>query len=98
MTREPAPERVADTIRVLPSTAESLSEIGIGDFEVVELHERLAWVVLVLRALEDRPNRFPHGKWATIQSIRNAAAGVRELGGGGARPRPCGEAGFPLGT
>jgi hypothetical protein len=61
---------VSDTITLLKSTAEALSEIGIGDFSVVELPERMASVVLILQELPDREDRFPHGKWATIQSIQ----------------------------
>jgi hypothetical protein len=56
-------------IRTSQSTAAALSTIGIGDFTGKEEPERMAWVVLILRRLDDRPEWFPRGKWATIQSI-----------------------------
>ena len=59
----------ADTVNVLPGTAEALSLLGLGDFQIVETVERMAWVVRVLRHVDDDPKVFPHGKWATIQSI-----------------------------
>jgi hypothetical protein len=33
--------------------------------------ERAAWIVRVLRRMEDTPRLFPHGKWATIQAIED---------------------------
>ena len=49
---------------------------GIGlaldeDFNRVELPERMAWTVLLLRKLPDNKEYFPRGKWATIQSIES---------------------------
>ena len=49
---------------------------GIGlaldqDFNRVELPERMAWVVLLLRKIEDNETYFPSGKWATIQFIES---------------------------
>lgn len=58
-----------DTITLLASTVVFLDTLGLGDFSKVETPERMAWVVLVLRALPDAPGRFPHGKWGTIQAI-----------------------------
>jgi len=58
-----------DHVAMLGATADFLSTLGIGDFYGVELPERMAWVILVLQELEDRPEWFPHGKWATIQSL-----------------------------
>ena len=58
-----------DTIKLSPAMAAALTRIGIGDFRTVDQPERMAWVVLVLRELEDRDEWFPHGKWATIQHL-----------------------------
>ena len=57
------------TVHVLPATAAFLSSLGLGDFTESESPERMAEVARVLRQLDDGPGRFPHGKWATIQSI-----------------------------
>jgi hypothetical protein len=58
-----------DTITMSQQAAAALSSIGIGDFSVVETPERMAWVCAVLKFLQDKPEWFPKGKWATIQSI-----------------------------
>lgn len=60
---------MADSIALSQSTADAFSRIGIGDFNVIEQPERMAWVVAVLRRLPDRLEWFPRGKWATIQQI-----------------------------
>lgn len=57
------------TVTMLPSTVTWLNTLGIGDFCGAETPERMAWVVAVLIALKDGKGCFPHGKWATIQSI-----------------------------
>jgi hypothetical protein len=31
--------------------------------------QQWAWIVMQLKATEDRPEWFPHGKWGTIQFI-----------------------------
>jgi len=41
------------------------------DFGHVEFPERMAWIVLQLRYIEDTEEFFPMGKWATIQSIES---------------------------
>lgn len=33
--------------------------------------EMMAWVVMILEELEDRPEWFPRGKWATIHHIQD---------------------------
>jgi hypothetical protein len=69
-----------DTVTLLPSTIDALDRLGLGDFSRVETPERMAWVACILRDLDDTPETFPHGKWATIQSIENqvcAAARAR---------------------
>jgi len=60
---------MADSILLSSAVADALSRIGIGDFNGVELPERMAYVSLILRRLEDREELFPRGKWATIQEI-----------------------------
>jgi hypothetical protein len=62
-------ETTPDTILLSPIAAGALSGIGLGDFFTVEQPDRMAWVVLVLKRLPDMSERFPRGKWATIQSI-----------------------------
>jgi hypothetical protein len=63
-----------DVVELSGAAAEGLGRIGIGDFNRIELPERMAWVVLVLKVLPDRPEWFPRGKWATIQSIEGQLA------------------------
>lgn len=61
---------------------------GIGlaldqDVYGVETPERMAWLVLLLKKCEDRPEWFPHGKWATIQNIEkqlDSAVAIWRLG------------------
>lgn len=60
------------TITLLPRTVEWLNTLGMGDFVSVETPERMAWVVIILRKLPDDEGEFPHGKWATIQSIEGS--------------------------
>ena len=60
---------MTDSISLSPRTAQGLSRVGIGDFYGVETPERMAWVVLVLKRVDDREQIFPRGKWATIQEI-----------------------------
>ena len=62
---------MSDTISLSQSAADALSRIGFGDFYRVEPPERMAWIALILRRLEDRPEWFPRGKLATIQSIES---------------------------
>jgi hypothetical protein len=56
-----------DTITLLPKTAEAIGNALDQDFNTVETPERMAWIVLLLKRLPDE--KFPHGKWGTIQSI-----------------------------
>ena len=78
-----------DTITLSVSTADALSRVGLGDFHTVEQPERMAAVVLVLRLLDDDDDRYPRGKWATIQAIeaqldewaRETADALRSGGG-----------------
>ena len=58
-----------DAIRLLPRTAEAMGHALEQDFNAVELPERMAWIVLLLKRLPDDDGVFPHGKWATIQEI-----------------------------
>jgi len=57
------------SVKFSAKTAEAFSQLGLGHFTTVELPERMAWIVRVLRLLDDRPEWFPAGKWATIQYI-----------------------------
>ena len=57
---------------MLPRTVAFLNGLGLGDFTGTEQPERMAWVARVLRNLPDADDdQFPHGKWATIQSIES---------------------------
>ena len=64
-----APSPYKDSVVLSSRTAEALSRVGIGDFNPVELPERMAFVALVLGHIADLPEFFPKGKWATIQEI-----------------------------
>ena len=59
-----------DTINLTSSAADGIGLALDEDFCRVETPERMAWVVLVLRKIEDTEEFFPIGKWATIQSIQ----------------------------
>ena len=58
-----------DAINLTSRAAEGIGLALHQDFNKVELPERMAWVVLLLRKIEDNEELFPMGKWATIQSI-----------------------------
>ncbi len=62
---------IADRIELSSRVADALSDLGLGEINRCETPDRMAWIVLVLRRLDDTPERFPHGKWATIQSIES---------------------------
>lgn len=51
------------------SAAQGIANALDQDVYEVETVERMAWLVLLLKKCEDRPEWFPRGKWATIQSI-----------------------------
>jgi len=58
-----------DSIELSHAVADGLSLALDQDFYCCESLERMAWIVLVLRKLEDKDEWFPRGKWATIQNI-----------------------------
>ncbi len=58
-----------DVIRVSNETSDALSTLGLGDFYTTMTGERAAFLVLIMIQLPDRPEWFPKGKWATIQSM-----------------------------
>lgn len=58
-------------VTVTRATAEALDSariFGEIDGAMIEV-ERVAWIVRQLRYMPDEPTLFPHGKWATIQSL-----------------------------
>jgi hypothetical protein len=60
---------MSDMVEISRETADALSQIGLGDFNCYEQPERMAFVAEILKRLPDRPEWFPKGKWATLQSI-----------------------------
>jgi len=60
---------MADAVAISAAVRDGLNRLDIGDFQLIETPERMAYVALVLRSLSDRPEWFPRGKWATIQHI-----------------------------
>ena len=58
-----------DSIQLSHATADGISLALNQDFNTFEPLERMAWIVLILKKLEDKEEWFPRGKWATIQSI-----------------------------
>lgn len=60
---------MTDKINLSPEVAAGLTRIGIGDFGIFETPERMAWVMIVMSHLPDRPSWFPRGKWETIRYI-----------------------------
>src|SRR4051812_31245908 len=73
MTRPPDQTELpmSDTITLSEAAAAGLSQIGFGEVYTVEQPERMAWLVLLLRWIPDKPAWFPKGKWATIQHIES---------------------------
>ena len=71
------------TVSLSKTTSEALTSLDIvGSIFEVESVDRMAWVLCVLKYVEDSPLRFPRGKWATIQHIESqvdaAAAALAE--------------------
>jgi len=60
---------IADSVSLSERTVDALNLLDIGSFYGVMLPDDIAFTVLILRRLEDRPEWFPRGKWATIQEI-----------------------------
>ena len=60
-----------DQINLTSKAIEGMERALDQDFYRVELPERMAWIVLQLRHIEDTEEFFPMGKWATIQSIES---------------------------
>ena len=58
-----------DSVEISGRTADGLGRALDQDFCRIESPERMAWIVWLLRRLEDRPEWFPRGKWATVQEI-----------------------------
>ena len=68
-----------DTVSLSPATAEGIGRALEQDVYGVESPERMAWLVLLLRTREDKPEWFPRGKWATIQHIETQLEAAAEL-------------------
>lgn len=75
----------ADLVEMTTQAAGGISFALGQDFNRVETPERMAWVFFLLRYIKDSDERFPMGKWATIQSIeaqleKAASDAVEEMG------------------
>jgi hypothetical protein len=69
-----------DSIQLSHAVADGLSIALNQDFNGCESLERMAWIVLILRKLDDEDIWFPRGKWATIQNIeRQLETAAREF-------------------
>lgn len=60
---------MAEFIKLSQRVADGISAALMQDFNIFETPERMAWIVWLLKYVEDSPNYFPAGKWATIQNI-----------------------------
>lgn len=60
-----------DQINLSSQAAGGMERALEQDFCRVETPERMAWIVYLLRRVEDTDEFFPMGKWATIQSIES---------------------------
>ena len=58
-----------DSIRLSHAVVDGLTLALNQDFNGCESLERMAWIVLIIRKLENKDEWFPRGKWATIQNI-----------------------------
>ena len=57
------------TINLSSRAVDGISKALNQDFYRVETPERMAWVSILLKKLDDTEDWFPHGKWGTIQNI-----------------------------
>jgi len=57
------------TVKLSSAAVEGISKALNQDFYRVETPERMAWVSILLKKLDDTEDWFPHGKWGTIQNI-----------------------------
>jgi len=60
---------ITDHVALTQSAADGIGLALDQDFNKVESLERMAWIVLLLKRVEDKDEFFPMGKWTTIQSI-----------------------------
>ena len=60
-----------DQINLTSRAVDGIERALDQDFCRAESPERMAWVALQLRYVEDTEDFFPMGKWATIQSIES---------------------------
>jgi len=58
-----------DQINLSSKVAEGITLLLNQDFNCVEIPERMAWIVYLLKEAPDTEEYFPMGKWATIQAI-----------------------------
>ena len=58
-----------DDVILLPRTRDGLNILNMYDVQIVNSPEWMAWFVHLLKHVPDSSEVFPHGKWATIQSI-----------------------------
>jgi len=58
-----------DSVNLSSMAAEGISSGINQDMLRVETPERMAWIVWLLKTLDDTEDVFPLGKWATIQNI-----------------------------
>jgi len=56
-------------INLMSMTAKGISLCLNQDFNRIETPERMAWIVLLLKRVDDTEEFFPFGKRATIQNI-----------------------------
>jgi hypothetical protein len=66
------------TVSLSSSAAEGIGRALDQDVYGVEGADRMAWLVLLLKKCEDRPEWFPRGKWATIQHIEGQISSAVE--------------------
>lgn len=58
-----------DQIEISSATKDGLNSLDMYDVQRVNSPEWMAWFVQLLKHVPDSEKVFPHGKWATIQSI-----------------------------
>jgi len=60
-----------DTICLSGQTIEGITLALVQDFYPHKQPERMAWIVMLLKHVQARPEFFPGGKWATIHAIQH---------------------------
>jgi hypothetical protein len=69
---------IDDFVSISDQSAEAFNRLGLGDFYTIMPARDMAFLAIILPMLDDRPEWFPKGKWATIQHIQQQITDISE--------------------